>query len=347
MIKITRELFTSPLAIFIMYIIASGLAIMGFRLLFPGDIPLAYFSLSWRLIRGFLEYINLFPALVLTSLVIPFGFVIHTHEKNKAFSPQFFMSFKMSIITAIVASTLYGILFTLALPMAKNYEANLLYQSRLFHLAKERAQRSAADGDWTEVIQLLTICDRIWPDSPEIEELKIEAGIRIESASLHRSPAPDTEVLNWPETHQTITVTDALDMAEIALTERRYFDAHWLATLGSRLARPNSPEVATATRLAARAWNGINSMTPNTLETRAFNNFRLKREGFEAMLGDEWIHAYYIFLELSNLTPDDPDVIRYLALSEEGIKRSAFFIDEIELSLGQILTGAIFSLPLE
>ena len=349
MIKITREIFTSPQAIFIMYVLSAGLVIMGFHFIFPGEpVPLDYFSFQWRLIQGFLEYIDLFPALILTSLAIPYGFIIHTTEKNVPFSLALFDYFKDSIVTAIIASTLYGLLFTLALPLTRNFEANILYQSRLYHLAFRNAQENADDGEWEETAQLLAIADRIWPNSPETSRLRLEADIELESARLYRAALPYTaaDSLTWPGTPRELTVTDAIVMAETALAEQRFFDAHWLATVGGRLARPNSPEQASATRLSGLAWAGINSMAPSERETRAFNNFRLKREGFEAMLGSEWVRAYFIFRELLEVTPNDPDVVRYLALSEEGVQNVAFFIDEIELSLGQILTGALFSLPL-
>jgi hypothetical protein len=44
-------------------------------------------------------------------------------------------------------------------------------------------------------------------------------------------------------------------------------------------------------------------------------------------------------------TPDDPDAINYYAASEQGARETAFFIDEMEYALGEISTGAIFSLP--
>jgi hypothetical protein len=353
MIKINKEALSSPLAIFILYILASGLVIMGFRFIFPGaPVPLAHFSIQWRLIEGFLEYLNFFPALMLTALVIPFGFKIHATEKTSRFSEKLFQTFKMHIFTAIIASTLFGLLYTLALPLARNHEANILYQSRLFLLAREKAQRSATYGDWTEALQLLSICERIWPKNEEILRLKTLAEIHASEGSLGYRHLPHTrytrpETPTWPESSQTPDATGALVMAEQALAEERFFDAHWLATLGGRLASPGSPELATANRIAGRAWSVISSKEPTSREIQAYNNFRLKRDGYEAMLGGEWIRAYYIFIELLDLTPTDPDVARYLAISEEGVNRSAFFIDEIELTLGQILTGAIFSLPLE
>jgi len=53
-----------------------------------------------------------------------------------------------------------------------------------------------------------------------------------------------------------MNVTDALALAQAALTEERFFDAHWLATMASRLASPNSPEDAAARRLSSLAWDG-------------------------------------------------------------------------------------------
>lgn len=346
--KISRETFASPFAIFFMYIIASGLVIMGFRFIFPAEpVPLAYFSFSWRLVRGFLDFLELFPALTLSALVIPFGFKIQAAEKNRRFSPQFFLSLKMSIITAITGAAIYGILFSLALPLARNYEANIRSQSRLYLLAEERARESASRGDWNEASQFTAICERIWPENPEIANLRTEAEIRTQSEELSRAAAQDAGAETWREAGaEPVNVTEALAMAETAMDEERYFDAHWLATLGSRLARPGSPEIAAAARLAGMAWDGVNSLAPNARETQAFNVFRLKRDGHEALVGEEWIRAYYIFLELMEMSPDDPDAAKYFAVSEERLQAAAFFSDEIELTLGQILSGAVFSLPM-
>jgi len=348
MIKIKFSAILSPLGIFFIYILASGLAIMGFRFILPGQaVPLKCFSISWRLTEGLLEYLNLFPALALSALVIPFGFFIRANDKNSSLTPKFLDSIKMSIITAIVASVLYGFLFSLILPLAQNYEANLISKGKLYHYALEKAQENAAEHEWDETLHFMTICEEIWPDGSEHTKLKIEAEIRTAEermASLHLPGTQGSQTTGFPG-NEPLSVTEALDMAETALAEERYFDAHWLATLGGRLARPGSIEVATAARLAGRAWAGVNSLAPNARETQNYTIYRLKREGYEALVGEEWIRSYYIFLELSSLSPSDPDVAKYFALSEEGVKQAAFFIDEIELSLEHILPTALFSLP--
>jgi len=345
MSKISRDSVFSPLGTFFIYIVVSALAIMAFRLIFPGEpVPLAHFTVSWRFIRFLLDFLSLFPALALSALVIPFGFKIRAREKTTPFSLHFINSLKSSIITAIVAAVIYGALFFLVIPVVQNYETNLRYQGRLYKLAMERAGEHAAVGEWEETAQFVAVCEHIWPMGPEIAKLRIESEIHFEMERFSQEPYHDTR----PESGgvpQPVDATEALTLSEKALAEERYFDAHWLATLAGRLARPGSVEETSATRLAGRAWSGVNSLAPNARESKAFSIYRLKRDGYEALVAEEWIRSYYIFKELKDLSPEDPDVIKYLALSESSLKRAAFFIDEIEMALGTILTGAVFSLP--
>ena len=349
MIKIKPGIFSSQLGIFAIYMIASCLAIIGFRLIFPGEAaPLAHFSFSWRLTRGLLDFMSLFPALTLSSQIIPFGFKIQPKEKINRFSPQFLQSLRIPIITAIVSAALYGLIFFLFLPITQNHEANLRFQSRLYLLAKDMAEHHAEAEEWDEAAELVAICERIWPNSPELEHLRIEVEIEVMEELFVIDSHPDrrAEAASHPGEEEELNITEMLAMAETALTEERYFDAHWLATLSGRLADENSAERTIATRLAGRAWNGINSLAPNIRENEAYSNFRLKRDGHEAILEREWIRAYYIFMELRERSPYDPDVPRYLAMTEREVNRIAFFTDEMELTLGKILTGAVFSLPL-
>jgi len=347
--KFDFNVFISPLGIFIIYILASGLAIMGFRYFFPSQtVPLTFFSKSWRINNGLLEYLNLFPALALSALVIPFGFIIRYTDRSSPFSPKFLQSLNSSILTAITASAIYGLLFFLIIPLAKNSQTNMLSESRLYTLAKEKAQESAIRGEWDDTTQFIAICEGIWPNSPELSHLKVEAEIRTEEGRLTSINLPDvSSVSKDVPGSMPVDATEAITLAETALAEERYFDAHWLATLAGRLAKPGNVEVATATRLSGRAWSGVNSLEPTSKESNSYNIYKLKREGYEALVTQEWIRSYYIFLELLTLSPGDPDVQKYFTLSEQGVKQAAFFSDEIEMTLGRILSGAVYSLPLE
>ena len=355
--KISKENFRSPHIIFIIYIVAAGLLIMGFRFIFPGGAPpVPIFSRNWRLVRGLLDLLTFFPALALSALVVPFGLAAY-EDYYSSFSPKFFQRLMAPVVTAICAAVVYGAVFFLALPMVRDAEENMRYRGELYRLAKERAQTHSKAGEWLEASQFIGICDGIWLNSPELAALRTEVAIHLdesysaeenERAAARAELAADgrsASVTSLPGQRQPLDAADAITQGEAAFKERRYFDAHWLATLGERITKAGSPEAVTAARLAARAWNEIESQRPGSRENRLYALYRLKQSGYEAMVGGDWIRAFYIFQELAAQTPDDPDALNFLAASERGTRESAFFIDEIEVSLGEILTGAVFSLP--
>jgi hypothetical protein len=330
---------------------------MIFRFIIPGsEAPILLYSRKWRLVKGLLEFYSLYPALSFSALMIPFG--IYSYEENyQSFSEVFFKRLMVSVIIAISAAVIYGIIIFFALPMAKNSEENMRFRGELYQLAKTNVQERRNAGEWLEASQFLSICDRIWPNSSELAEIRVEIEINLDRLhsleNIDRYLARTSLTREWrgadisalPGSTQPVNSTQAVSLARAAFDERRFFDAHWLATLGERLSESGSAEAARASRLASEAWNMIASLAPNLIEQRLYAIYNLKLSGYQAMNSGEWIRAYYIFLELITLTPDDPDAVNFLAASERGALETAFFIDEMEYSLGEILTGAVFSLP--
>ena len=349
----------SPSFVFFIYMAVSVLLVLIFRFIFPGsDSPLSIYSREWRLIQGWLEVFNLFPALAFSALVIPFG-LASFEENYQSFSDIFFKRLVGSVITAIVAAVLYGLIFFLALPLVKNHEENLRYSGELFQLSKKNAQASKEEGNWIEASQFIGICDTIWYDSPETADLKVEIAI-----GLDQKKAEDREKLSdaraalaadhrdslatpLSKGREPVNSTQAISMSRTAFGEERYFDSHWLANLGIKLSTDGSAEAAVAAQLASEAWNMIASLAPNHKEQYLFNLYNMKLSGYQAMDMGDWIRAFYIFQELSALTPDDPDVKNFYTESEIRAKETAFFLDEMEISVGEIINGALFSLPCE
>ena len=346
MIKLDREkLFSTP-GLFFLYIVLSSLLVILYRLIIPGEVPpLAYFSLGWGLVRGGINLIDLFPALALSALVIPFGVHQWPPEKFAPFSPKFLKNLGPSILGAIVAAGVYALLFLLALPLIRNYEADLRARGQLWRLSAEQARSYAALGEWQEVDRLVNICEMIWPGAPEMAGLKAETSIQLEGTAQRLEPAERNASLSLKDLAEfrPLTAAEAIQMAETALREERYYDAHWLATLGVDLAGPGSADSAVASRIASQAWNAVSSLEPNSRQTEAYSIYHLKRDAYMAFISGDWVQAYYLFQELLSLVPGDPDGLHYLRLSEQGFISMAFFVDEMELRRNP--EGAIFSLP--
>jgi hypothetical protein len=348
----------SPVVIFFIYVFVSVIFIMVFRFIYPGsDTPLWIYSRTWRFLKGFQEVFDWFPALAFSALVVPFGFVSE-EEEFQSFSDIFFKRLINSVLIAISAAVLYGLIFFLLLPMLKNKEEDLLYKGEMYQLAKTYAQERKSTGDWYEVSRFLAVCDIIWPGNMELNDLRAEVEVNLSKQrseeNLEKERARAALLREWRNADvstfsgsQPLNAVQAISMSTEAFEEQRYFDAHWLATLAGRLAVAGSPEASNAARIASASWNLIASQEPNQMERRMYDIYHLKLSGYQAMNTGDWIRAFYIFQELLTITPDDPDASNFFAASERGAKEYAFFLDEMELSIGEILTGAVFSLLTE
>ena len=354
---INSEKLRSAPSIFLMYIAAASLLIFIFRFIFPGsEAPLMIYSRNWRLIQGVLDFFNLFPALALSALVIPFGLAAY-EENYQSFSDLFFKRISTSIITAIAAAVVYAAIFFLVLPMVKNYEENIRFSGELYQLAKKNAIDKAEAGEWYESSQFIEICDHIWYKSEELNELRDKITINLEKEYFEeikeRANAREAliknrqgaEIVALSENQEPVDATEAIEMSAAAFNERRFFDAHWLANLGMRLSPDGSTQEANARRMASESWNMITSLAPNKREERLNFLYNMKLSGYQAMNARKWVDAYYIFLELLSYTPDDPDAKNFFAVSERNAIKIAFFTDEINLTIGETVNNPLFSLP--
>ncbi|MDR1128887.1 MAG: hypothetical protein LBL20_06205 [Treponema sp.] len=345
---IGKQVFISPPAIFFEYLAACALATFGFRYLFPvSRPPLAPYSSDWRFVQWVLEFVNLFPALAMSALMIPFSRRIGDPEGEKRFNADFLFRLRLPVLTVIIAVILYGALFFVARPLAGDAREAMIFRGELYRDSRDKAISYARTEEWTEASRFATICEQIWPGNPDVSRLKNEIDaefyrsqyLRDRAAPSERPPGPD------PGGRAPVDAVEALQFGEAAFREERYYDAHWLATLAGRLAKPGSVEAGESVRLAGRAWNAIESLAPNSRERELYRIYRLKRSGYEAMVGQDWIKGYYIFKELAGLSPDDPDAADFLNRCETETLQIAFFADELELTLGDVLTEAVFSLP--
>ncbi|MDR2575389.1 MAG: hypothetical protein LBC52_02995 [Treponema sp.] len=340
----------SPIFIFAVYIIAATLLILIFRNIFPSEIsPLPIFSKNWKLVRALIEIITLFPALAFSGLVVPFGMPSEDDSFESEETPEnLFHRFQTPIITAIIAAAFYALLFFLILPLAQNSEKNMRFQGELYKLAKYRAETHRKAHEWDQALQFIGICDSIWKNSPELGDLRADVRINLDKAPAsdrRRGEKPNAvSVSALPGQKEPVDAGEAIFLGEAAFNKGEFLDAHWLATLAGRIAKPGSPEVAKADELAAKAWNQIEVLQTSASEENAHALYLLKKSGYEAFVSGDYIRAFYIFQEHAAKSPNDPDTKRLLAASEKGTIEIAFFIDEVTLGDTQINT--ILSLPI-
>ncbi|MDR1469054.1 MAG: hypothetical protein LBT00_07145 [Spirochaetaceae bacterium] len=341
------------------YLVLAVVVIMLFRLIVPGgDPPVKPFLTTWRLLRGILTVADWFPALILSAFVVPFAYRVK-EEEDKVFIPGNIASLTASLIRAVVASCIYGLLLFFVTPFASDALDNMQAQTVLYNKSRAAvrsllyeggAPGALTDSEISQARQFLAVCDSIWPEKNDVaaerEAVYAEAEQRKLKTSGDNGTATESPSLrSFTGQRQPVNATEALRFASTAMEEKRYYDAHWLAGLAGRLAPSGSVEQNAAGRLAAQAWAALERFEPSADNIRAHENYRLKRAGYEAMTAQDWIRAYYVFLELKTLTPNDPDLEHFIAKCEEGIRSSAFFTDEVSMMSPFLKTDAVFSIP--
>lgn len=338
-----------PIALLAAYCAVAFVAAVAFRAAFPppGN-PLPVADFDWRFAAALVDYVGIFPAVALAALVGAFGFNAEEQGEEARFSARFISAMTWPLVATLVAAAVYAALYLVVLPSALNAQASISVKSDLFRSAADKAAAAAEEGSWTEASRAMAICERIWPNSPLTG--KTRDALDVALSRLRSSPVPAPAEAPpagplLPGTRRPASAADALVQARAALEAGRPYDAHWMAAAAARLAAPGGPEAADAARLSSLSWNEIASLEPSGADAAAFATYRRKKEGYAAASAGDWIRAYFIFEDLSRSAGDDPDVRKFLALSDAGARESAFFIDEAGASLGNVDVDALFSLP--
>ncbi len=340
----------------LIFSILSFLAIFAYRFFFPGALePLPVFNLTWKLSKTLLDFIDVFPAIALSAILGHFGFGSWAPEGPERFSVKFFDSMKEPLIATIVVALLYAALFLLALPVTLDFRQDMVVKGILFRSSSEKATLAMDRGEWLEAERYMNMCQRVWPESPntqkERDRLQVglsslrAAGKKLLDTSRQLAGSDHFMDAYLPDIPRDINSSDALVLAKEALSAGRFYDAHWLAALAEKIAGPEAGEAATASLIASEAWNSIALMEPGKDDEQAFSIFRRKREGYSSVKAGDWIRAYYIFDKLAKDVSGDADVDRFLTMSRNGARKTAFFVDEVAEILGQVELDTFLSFP--
>ncbi|OHE76418.1 MAG: hypothetical protein A2413_05025 [Treponema sp. RIFOXYC1_FULL_61_9] len=349
------RILSAPAALFA-YCAVTLTAVTLYRLVVPGEAsPLPPYAFSWLLSSVAVDFISFFPAVCMAALTASFGYRAASGEIGRRFSPRFLESMTLPLFSALAASVVYALLFLMVLPYANVSRSDMRAAGALFYEAKGKATEEVVAERWDDAARHFATSDRIWPNSRENQELRDRLEVELSMARSEKEPAdiPPGGKLGResgaaslvPPIGGPVDAVTAIARAEAALRDGRPFDAHRLATIAQRLARPGSPEAAAGKRIASLSWNRVASLEPEAAEKAAFAVYQRKKEGYQALDASDWIRAFYIFEELAERDPGDPEIKEFLTMSEEGARTVSFFIDESASAIGEIDADVLFSLP--
>jgi tetratricopeptide (TPR) repeat protein len=160
----------------------------------------------------------------------------------------------------------------------------------------------------------------------ELDQLKLAIGAPRKEQSAERKPAAGEPVrAQSPEQY--------LAVARSHFDREEWFSAVYFADLAVRVSGERSDAVSQAARrLSAQAWERIRSVNPekDIQDTKLRALFRSKQDGYGLFSREDYLGAYYHFLELSRRHPQDQDVRRFLEDSREWVRQMHYFPDEAE-----------------
>ncbi|MGI5174434.1 hypothetical protein H0R92_12665 [Treponema sp. OMZ 840] len=308
------------------FFIAKAFFIKELPQLFSADMGL------WRFITGLSEFLYWLPAILASVCCIAFSWSFAKGaDKNLArFSPVQVRNYKIVLISSVISVVLCFIGAEVLLPLTAAKKNRLENKVQDYHWYFEQARISLNEGNAAAAGFYADNALALAPDNPDAKELKAETQRLSAQGAPKRAdvsallPSDIAAVGNTP-----YSVMMLLEKARTAFAAKNFFDAHYYAWWGLKLAGDNDENSGNLRRLAVESWNIISSWSGFETDEAA-RIFLKKREGYAALIEGDVLSAYYIFLDLYAINDFDPDIRRFYKLSIEALLRQYFFIDETQ-----------------
>jgi hypothetical protein len=287
---------------------------------------------TYRFDYSLLLFFNYIPAVLCSGFLISFAVVFGRSREAtlNRFSGIMFSRYRIVIIAALIVVVFLTSVAQILKPVITARKKQLEHQPSFFRDYMTLAKQSMAENKPSLAFLYAERATDIDPGNEDAQKFKRQAEI-LEEATKADSVS-DTTVADLPVVSDTgeWSVYRLLQESDKAAGLGDWFNAHYYAQLAVNLASPNDINFEPAKLAAAEAWNKLSEMGRlGNEQSRSF--FSRKKDGYIALMSGNTLKAYYIFTNLAGFSPQnaaDPDIKRYLALTEQKLRTQSFFIDE-------------------
>lgn len=170
-------------------------------------------------------------------------------------------------------------------------------------------------------------------DAQRVLKLARDSADLLIDSELHgKKDVPEAEKLQKPlhEKDKGHTILELLEKSDSAAKKKQWFDAHYWASLALEACDGKNTNLDAAAEKSNYAWKMLSLPVEfdNSMEQKYY---KIKKDGYAAFSRGDFLKSYYTFLGLKNnyvQAENDPDVNKFLALSEEDLENQYFFFDE-------------------
>jgi hypothetical protein len=224
----------------------------------------------------------------------------------------------------VVLAILYSVMLLGFYPRSSGLLRELRVLTRVARGFLAEAEGLAQRGDPTGGLDYYERYLSIDPRNQQALDRRDELRRRL-AATPSEKPRPERQpVLRIQDLSTGKKPYELLGLAQDFFNKEDYFSANYYATLAAEL----DPKREDAQRLAARAWDRIRSRQFSREQKVEAEFYQLKMRGYQLYQGQDYLAAYYHFLQLQRQKPGDPDVIRFLGWSRAKVAQQTFFLDE-------------------
>lgn len=330
--------------------------IIGFCLPVESGVPSGSLFL-YKLCTGIQWFLKYLPSIIITGYSV--GCSVHFGQNSEGSLSRFSQAMserykKIMIISIAVAAILTLGNETLGLAVT-NKKKNIVNQPRLINDYVKVGNKLLENGYYERAQVYADAALKLSPGNLEASRLadnaevainrKNNSNIRIRLADAAKTEMDTVEKVRI-DPNQIAEVYKYYLMAKSAFEQEEWFNAHYYAETGIKLASPKDPNLEELKKLSTSAWKNI-SDTYRLKKSEDQLNFDKKYKGYLALVNKDDLTAYYIFRELYQTSRElqkDPDVNFYLNIAENRVSNKYFFIDEtFELKTFESANDVYFS----
>lgn len=300
---------------------------------------------TYRILLTLKVFIYIMPAIFFTSSTVGWAIDFGSHSGNSLlrFSHAMFERYKGIVVTGMIFVAILTFAWELANPLISKKMKSLeelpslmteyqitaknLYDAQNYELSYKYA-KSAYMIDPKNTLNSTLVYKA---ESALNEKAKISKSI---IQTMHELTFGDS-MFGIPKKSMQIPTEPyesykLLQTARECLENQDWFGAHYYSQQALKLADNKNVNITECKHIAATAWNML-SQAREYGTTEEQKIFAKKYEGYTALTNGDFLHSYYVFNTLSKESKYlaiDPDVVRYLRISQQALDNQYFYYDE-------------------
>ena len=284
----------------------------------------------WRFVVGVRTFFAWLPAILASVCCIAFSwsFAKDAGKNLASFSPVQLKNYRTVLVASCVSVILCFAGTEIFAPIVSAKQTALENKVQDYNWYTEQTKTSVNEGNTAAAVFYAENALALWPDNRDAKTLydnSLKLSVQSEGKEDTSSDALPSDIAALQNT--PYSVMRLLQKAKTSFELKNYFDAHYYAWWGLKLAGDNDANSGELRRIAVESWNIISSWSGFETDEAALI-FLKKREGYSALMEGDVLSAYYTFLDLYESNDFDPDILRFYQLATEALLKQYFFIDE-------------------